>query len=82
VGFGIPEEGSIDIDASSLIAGLLVSSVGFVLFSYGKKMSRPPQMVGGLVLMVYPYFVPGVGWMLAVGALLCAAIWVAVQRGY
>jgi hypothetical protein len=71
-----------NIDASSLIAGLFVSSVGFVLFSYGKKMSRPPQMVGGLVLMVYPYFVSSVAWMLGVGALLCAAIWAAVQRGY
>jgi hypothetical protein len=39
----------VDIDASSLIAGLFVSSVGFVLFSYGKKMGRPPQMVGGLL---------------------------------
>jgi hypothetical protein len=72
----------LDIDASSLIAGLFVSSVGFVLFSYGKKMSRPPQMAGGLVLMVFPYFVPGVLWMLAIGAVLCALIWVAVQRGY
>jgi hypothetical protein len=72
----------LDIDASSLIAGLFVSSVGFVLFSYGKKMSRPPQMVGGLLLMVFPYFVPGVVWMLAIGALLCGLIWVAVQRGY
>jgi hypothetical protein len=72
----------VDIDASSLIAGLFVSSVGFVLFSYGKKMSRPPQMVGGLLLMVFPYFVPGVLWMLAIGAVLCALIWVAVQRGY
>jgi hypothetical protein len=72
----------LDIDASSLIAGLAVSSVGFVLFSYGKKMSRPPQMIGGLLLMVFPYFIPGVAWMLAIGALLCALVWVAVQRGY
>jgi hypothetical protein len=46
----------VDIDASSLIAGLFVSSVGIVLLSYGKKMSRPPQMVGGLLLVVFPYF--------------------------
>ena len=69
-------------DASSIIAGLVVSSVGFVFFSYGKKMSRPPQMVGGLLLMIFPYFVPGVLWMLAIAALMCGLIWVAVQRGY
>jgi hypothetical protein len=72
----------LDIDASSLIAGLFVSSVGFVLFSYGKKMRRPPQMAGGLLLMIFPYFVPGVLWMLGIGALMCGLIWVAVQRGY
>lgn len=71
-----------DLDVASLIAGLCVSSVGYVLFSYGRKMARPPQMVGGLVLMVYPYFVPSVLWMLAIGVALCAMIWVAVQRGY
>jgi hypothetical protein len=32
--------------------------------------------------VVFPYFVPGVLWMLAIGAVLCALIWVAVQRGY
>jgi hypothetical protein len=69
-------------DTSSIIAGLIVSSVGFVLFSYGKKMSRPPHMVVGLVLMVFPYFIPGVIWMLTIGALICALLWVAVQRGY
>ena len=71
-----------DFDASSIIAGLAVSSVGFVFFSYGKKMSRPPQMVGGLLLMIFPYFVPGVLWMLGIAALLCGLIWVAVQGGY
>jgi hypothetical protein len=71
-----------NIDASSLIAGLFVSSIGFVLFKYGKKMSRPPQMIGGLLLMVFPYFIPGVAWMLAVGGLICALIWAAVQQGY
>jgi hypothetical protein len=71
-----------DIDASSLIAGLFVSSVGYVLFSYGRKMSRPPQMLGGLILMVFPYVVPGVLWMLAIGGLLCALVWLAVKLGY
>jgi hypothetical protein len=72
----------LNFDASSIIAGLVVSSVGFVFFSYGKKMSRPPQMVGGLLLMIFPYFVPGVLWMLAIAALMCALIWLAVQQGY
>jgi hypothetical protein len=72
----------VQLDASSIIAGLGVSSVGFVLFKYGRKQQRPPQMLGGLLLMVFPYFIPSVVWMLAVGALICVLLWVAVRAGY
>ena len=36
---------------------------------------------GGGVLLVYPYFVPGVFAMLGIAALLCALLWFLVQRG-
>jgi hypothetical protein len=72
----------VQLDASSIIAGLGVSSVGFVLFKYGRKQQRPPQMLGGLLLMVFPYFIPSVVWMLAVAALICVLLWVAVRAGY
>ena len=68
-------------DAGSLLASILVSSVGFVLFTYGRKMGRPPHIVFGLVMLVYPYFVPGVIWMLGIAAILCGLLWVLVQRG-
>lgn len=48
------------------IAGFLVSCVGFVLFSYGRKLKRPPQLVSGLILLVAPYLVPNVAWLLGV----------------
>jgi hypothetical protein len=72
----------VHFDASSIIAGLVVSSVGFVLFKYGRKQQRPPQMLGGLLLMVFPYFIPSVVWMLAVGAVICILLWLAVRAGY
>jgi hypothetical protein len=71
-----------DFNVPSLLAGLFVSSVGYVLFSYGRKASRPPHMLGGLLLMAFPYFTPGALWTLGIGALIGALIWVAVQRGY
>jgi hypothetical protein len=71
-----------DIDASSLLAGLLVSSIGFVLFSYGRKMGRAPQIATGLVLMVFPYFISSVIWMLAIATLLLALFWLAMRSGY
>ena len=71
-----------DLDASTLIAGLVVSGIGFVFFSYGRKMSRAPHIITGLVLMVFPYFVPGVLLMCAIGALLCGLLYVATRAGY
>jgi hypothetical protein len=38
-------------------------------------------MAAGFVLMVYPYFVTSVGWMLAIGAALCALLFAAVRLG-
>lgn len=71
-----------DLDAGSLIAGFVVSGVGFVFFNYGRKMGRPLHVITGLVLMVYPYFIPTVWVMLVIGAALCALNYLAVQRGY
>jgi len=72
----------VNFDASTLIAGFVVSGVGFVLFSYGRKMGRVPHVVAGLVLMVFPYFVPGVWLMLAIAALLCGLLYLATRFGY
>ena len=69
-------------DTPTLLAGLLVSSIGFVLLSYGKKMSRPPHLLAGLILMVYPYFIPGAILVLVIGAVLLTLLWLAVKQGY
>ena len=72
---------SVDFDPGSIIASLLISSVGYVLFRYGKKQSRPPQLVTGLVLMLYPYFVTDVLFMSLIGIGLCLLLWAAVRLG-
>ncbi len=41
----------------NLFAGLLFSSIGFVGFVYGKRMSAWKPMFIGLALMAYPYFI-------------------------
>ena len=66
----------------SLVASLVISSVGLVLTSYGKKLARPPQLVVGLVLLIYPYFVPAVVPMVLVAAVLLAGMWLAIRRGH
>jgi len=71
-----------DFDASSLLASLLVSSVGFVLLVYGKKMARPPHLLAGIVLLIFPYFVSGAVWILLIAAVLSALLWLAVRQGW
>ena len=70
-----------DIDSSTLLAGLLVSSVGFVLFRYGQKAVRLPHLVAGLALMAFPYFAGGPIAILALSGGLVAALWVGVRMG-
>jgi len=69
------------LDAGSLITGLLVSGVGFVLFEYGRRMRRPPQIGVGLVLMIFPYFVANVFAMLGIAAGLLVLLWLGLMRG-
>ena len=66
---------------ASLFVSLLISAVGLGFTSYGKKMARLPQLVVGLVMLVYPYFVPAIVPMVIVAAALLAGLWIAVLRG-
>lgn len=63
-----------------MVVGFVVSGVGFVLVSYGRKMQRPPQLVAGLVLLILPYVVPNIAWMLAATAGVMGLMWVALTR--
>ncbi len=71
-----------DIDANALLASLLIGSVGFVCLAYGKKQGRFPQMLAGLVLLVFPYFVSNLWLMLGIASAVVAVLWLAVKGGW
>lgn len=71
-----------DFDPTWLMLSLIPSGIGFVLFVYGKKQARWPQLAGGLLLMIYPYFTQTVTALVGVGIALAAAIYYAVQVGW
>jgi len=71
-----------NFDATSLIVSLVISSVGFVLLSYGRRMSRGPHLLTGLVLLIYPYFVPSPLIMAMIAAAITGALWFAVKLGW
>lgn len=70
-----------NLDANSLLASLLIGSIGFVSFVYGKKQQRLPQMLVGVALMGYPYFVSSVPWMLGIAVALMGALWLMLRSG-
>jgi hypothetical protein len=58
----------------NLFAGLLFSSIGFVGFVYGKRMSAWKPMFLGLALMAYPYFIEDTVTICAIGLAGTAAL--------
>ena len=70
-----------EIDAGWMLAGLLVSTVGFSFFLYGKKQTRFPQLLAGMAMMIYPGFVASPAIMLAIFGALLGGVWVAVRAG-
>ena len=72
----------ISMDPTLIFLSLLTSGVGFVLFVYGKKQERLPQLLGGIALMVYPYFVSTLTATLAVAGAIVAIVWLAVRQGW
>jgi hypothetical protein len=69
-------------DPALLMLSLIPSGVGFVLFVYGKKLARLPQLIAGLLLMIYPYFTDTVLSMTLVGVAIVAAMSIALRLDY
>ncbi len=69
-------------DSTSLFLSLITGGVGFVLMAYARKTHRWPFFVGGLLYMVYPYFVDGWIAFTAVGLAIGVALWLGVRQGW
>jgi hypothetical protein len=70
------------LDPAWIVLSLALSAFGFVLFRYGKKQDRWPQLVAGLALMVYPYFATSLTTLVGIGALIGVALWYALRLGW
>lgn len=68
-----------DLNPANRIVSTRIGAVGFVLLGYGRRQERLPQIVAGVALMEYPYFVAGRGWILAVGVAIVAARCAAIR---
>jgi predicted cobalt transporter CbtA len=71
----------VNLSPGWIVASLIISAVGLILLNYGRKFRRVPQLVVGLAMLIYPYFVPGVLANVLVAAGLCAVLWLAIWLG-
>jgi hypothetical protein len=71
-----------DFNPTLLMLSVIPSGIGFVLFMYGRKSDRWPQLVTGILFMVYPYFTGSTTSMVSVGVLLGAMLYLMVQVGW
>ncbi len=62
------------LSGPNFLAGLLFSSIGFVGFVYGKRLSRWKPMFIGIALMAYPYFIENTISICAIGLAGSAAL--------
>jgi len=69
-------------DPTWLFLSLIPGGIGFALFAYGKKQDRWPHIAAGLLLMVYPYFTPGLISLVATGAAIVFVLWYVVRLGW
>ena len=81
-GCGRRDQDIVTLDPLWLFASLVPGGIGFVLFVYGKKQGRWPQLVAGLLLMVYPYFTPDLVSLTLAGSAIGAALWFALRLGW
>jgi hypothetical protein len=68
-------------DPTWLFLSLIPGGVGFVLFTYGRKQERWPQLAAGVAFMVYPYFAESITALIVIGLVLSVALWLAVRAG-
>jgi hypothetical protein len=69
-----------DLSASTLLTGLLISSLGAGIFLYGKANAKFLPMIAGGAMCLYPFFIssPWLLWTITAG--LCALLYIARER--
>ncbi|MBK6695224.1 MAG: amino acid transport protein [Myxococcales bacterium] len=69
------------MDGAALLVSMLVGLVGFAIFVYGKRQSRLPHLLAGVVMMLYPYFVDSAAFSAGIAVAVGGALFAAVRLG-
>ncbi len=57
---------------AAFLTSLVTGSIGYVYWSFGRKMTKPLFLVSGALLMIFPYFVDSIPLSIVIGAGLSA----------
>ena len=60
------------MDATTLFLGLILGSIGFGYFLYGKKQKKAIPLIAGIILSILPYFGLHIAITIVAGIALCA----------
>ena len=71
-----------DFSTATIVASLIVGSLGFGLFLYGKKQLRVPQLAVGIAMMTYPCFLSSAALTYGIAGALVVGLWFAVRLGW
>jgi hypothetical protein len=72
----------VHLSVGMLTVSIFVSLIGAALVMYGRRETRVPHMVAGMILIVFPYFV-GIWWLaIAIAAVILVALAVVSKLGY
>jgi len=63
----------------AFVLDIFFSAVGSAYLLYGRRQYDVPFLVAGFILLVYPYFVSSVAWVIAIGIVVAAAPFVAAR---
>lgn len=64
-----------ELDVVWLFASVVIGAIGLGMFLYGKKRSRFIPLLAGILMMVYPYFIPNTYVMIGIGVGISGFVW-------
>jgi hypothetical protein len=70
------------LDPGPLFLSIVFGLIGSALLLYGKKQQRIPQMIAGLLFIVFPYFTETTTSMSLVGLAIGAGLWWSLRAGW
>lgn len=60
------------MNEAELLWGLFFGSIGLGYFIYGRRQDKTIPLLCGVVLMIYPYFMPNTAALVIIGAIFIA----------